>query len=79
MLYIVTYLLIGIVMLLYRNYTHPVSKFYKKWEKEHKDSKQKLPSYTSVLFAAVVVSIALWPISLSSILMDSWNDSRGVK
>lgn len=77
--FIMCYIIVGIIWFLYKNYTHPVSDFYKEMSAEYKKNNQPMPHYASVVIATVLVTVAIWPVSVVTFVLEEVNKARGVK
>lgn len=77
--FIVCYIIVGIIWFLYKNYTHPVSDFYKEMSAEYRKNNQSMPHYSSVVVVAFILTIALWPVTAITFVMAELNRMRGMK
>lgn len=77
--FITYYIIVGIIWFLYKNYTYSVSDFYKEMSAEYKKNNQPMPHYASVVIATVLVTVAIWPVSVVNFAMEEINKMRGVK
>lgn len=77
--FIMYYIIVGVVWFLYKNYTNPVSDFYKAMSDEYKKNNQAMPHYTTVVVATVLVTVAIWPVSVVTFVMEEIVKMRGVK
>lgn len=73
MLFIVTYLMIGVLWALVKTYMHPPSVFFAEVEAEMKKSRQKVPSYVSFCVLAFFFCTILWPANLTSVIFSEYN------
>lgn len=68
MIFIVTYLMIGVLWALVKTYMHPPSVFYASIEAEMKRNQQKVPSYVSFCVLAFFFCTILWPANLTAVI-----------
>ena len=73
MLFIVTYLMIGVLWALVKTYMHPPSVFFAEVEAELKRNRQKVPSYASFCVVAFLFCVILWPANLVAITFAKYN------
>ena len=74
MLFIVTYLMIGVLWALVKAYMHPLSVTFAEVEAELKKNRQKVPSYVSYCVVAILFCIILWPANLVAIILAGGNN-----
>ena len=73
MLFIVTYLMIGVLWTLVKTYMHPLPASFAEVEAELKKNRQKVPSYVSYCIVAILFCIILWPANLVAIILAGGN------
>ena len=73
MIYIVTYLMIGVLWALVKTYMHPLSASFVEVKFELKKNRQRVPSYVSYCIVAILFCIILWPANLVAIILAGGN------
>lgn len=72
MLFIATYVIIGVLWALVKTYMHPPSVFYAEIAVELKKNRQYVPSYVSFCILAFLFCIILWPANVSAIIVQAF-------
>lgn len=78
-IFIACYIVTGFLMFVYKNHTNPISKIYEEMSVEYKKNNQSVPHHSSVVVAAFILTIALWPATVVAFIMGEINKMRGVK
>lgn len=73
MLYIATYLMIGVLWAIIKTYMHPPSVFFAEVEADLKKNRQKVPSYVTFCVMAFLLCVILWPANLTAIIFAGCN------
>ena len=73
MLFIITYIMIGVLWALVKTYMHPLSVSFVEVKFELKKNRQKVPSYVSYCVVAILFCIILWPANLVAIILAGGN------
>ena len=72
MLFIATYLVIGVWWSLVKTHMHPPSVFFAEVEAEMKKNGQRVPSYVSFCVLAFFFCVILWPASLLDVVLSGY-------
>lgn len=74
MIFIVTYLMIGVLWALVKTYMHPPSVFYAEVEAEMKKNGQKVPSYVTFCVVAFLLCVILWPANILAVILGGYKE-----
>ena len=74
MLFIVTYLMIGVLWALVKTYMNPPSVFYAEVEAEMKRNRQKVPSYVTFCVVAFLLCVILWPANILAVILGAYKE-----